>query len=30
MFSIDTIDNKDAIKQNGDEVEFYFNTMIYR
>ena len=30
MFSIDTTDNKDAIKQNGDEVEFSFNTMVYR
>ena len=30
MFSIDTADNTDAIKQNGDEVEFSFNTMVYR
>ena len=29
-FSIDTSDNTDSVKQNGDEVEFYFNTMIYR
>ena len=30
MFSIDTADNTDAIKQNGDEVEFSFYTMVYR
>ena len=30
MFSIDNADNKDAIKQNGDKVEFSFNTMVYR
>ena len=30
MFSIDTTDNNDAIKQNGDKVEFSFNTMVYR
>ena len=30
MFSIDTTDNNDAIKQNGDEVEFSFNVMVYR
>ena len=30
MFSIDTDDNIDAIKQNGDEVELSFDTMIYR
>ena len=29
MFSIDTADNN-AIKQNGDAVEFSFHTMIYR
>ena len=30
MFSIDTADNNDAIKQNGDKVEFSFNAMVYR
>jgi len=30
MFSIDTADNNDAIKQNGGEVEFSFNTMVYK
>ena len=30
MLSIDTTDNEDAIKQNGDEVEFSFHTMVYR
>ena len=30
MFSIDTTENNDAIKQNGDKVEFSFNTMVYR
>ena len=30
MFSIDTADNNDAIKQNGDEIEFFFYTMVYR
>ena len=30
MLSIDTIDNEDAIKQNGDQVEFSFHTMVYR
>jgi hypothetical protein len=27
---IDTADNNDAIKQNGGEVEFSFNTMVYK
>ena len=30
MFSIDTADNNDAIKPNGDKVEFSFSTMVYR
>ena len=30
MFSIDTTDNIDSIKQNDDEVEFSFYTMVYR
>ena len=30
MFSIDTTENKDAIKQNDNEVEYSFNTMVYR
>ena len=30
MFSFDTADNNDAIKQNGDIVEFSFNAMVYR
>ena len=30
MLSIDTSDNIDAIKPNGDEVEFSFYTMVYR
>ena len=30
MFSIDNADNKDAIKQNGDKVEFSFNAMVYK
>jgi len=29
-FSIDTTDNIDAIKQNGNQVEFSFNTMVYK
>ena len=30
MLSIGTGDNNDAIKQNGDNVEFSFNAMVYR
>ena len=29
-FSIDTSDNTDAIKQNGNQVEYKFNIMVFR